>query len=202
MSFVEDHKTWILPLLGLGAAAVVWINVRTFSPAAPGQEPQPVLESAPIPQAAPEAPPSPGIGEALWDDLRPVAFVPPELEARGALEQQALSSLPPEAFASPMAPPVLRPGGPEPGWRPRNAPGSGAGAPVAVPQADFLIEGPAGTQAWYDGHGYRAGQPLKGRPYTIQGIRIRPRPGVTLQGPPGSALRRPRDTPAPAPEIP
>lgn len=199
MSFVEDNKTWILPLLGLGAAAVVWFNVRTFTPATPANPaPAPVAE-APQPPPAPVAAPAPSPGEALWDDLRPVAAVPKELEGRAALEQQALASLRPAAFASPAAPSVQRPGGTEPAPLQRKAALPKAAAPSPAPQPDFLIEGPGGTQAWFDGQGYRTGQPLKGRAFTVQGIHVRP-PQVTLQGPSGSASRSTR--PAPPPEVP
>jgi hypothetical protein len=204
MSFVENNKTWILPVLGFGAAAVVWFNIRTFSPSAsPGLTPPPIVATAPPPQAVPEAPPTPGTGEALWDDLRPVAFVPADLEAPANLEKQALSGLGPEAFASPASPATPPPHhtvGMEPARSLQKAPVRAEGAPPPVPPADFLIEGPGGIQAWFDGQGYHAGQSLKGRPFKVEGIRIQPTPKVTLQGTSGSSPRSPG--PAPVQEVP
>ncbi len=203
MSFVEDNKTWILPLLGLGAAAVVWFNVRSFSQPAtlPGPENQ-AAQSAPVAPALPasEAPTAQGVGEALWDDLRPLAFVPPDLEARAAFEQQALANLGPEAFVHPAAAQVIplrwtEPARPQ--WKATGLPGAAA---QPMPQPDFLIEGPGGAKAWFDGHGYRSGQVLKGRPFTVESIRIQPTPKVTFQGSPGSVPRSPR--PAPVQEVP
>lgn len=200
MSFVEDNRTWILPLLGLGAAAVVWFNVRTFNQApTPVQEAQPAVALAPVAPAAPEAPTAPSSNEALWDDLRPVAFVPVDLEARSVLEQRALSSLRPEAFADPAGPIVIHPSA-EPARDPRRVPGLQDRTAAPSPQPDFLIEGPGGTSAWFDGQGYRTGQPLKGRPFRVQGIRIQPTPKVTLEGTSGAEVRQSR--PAPIPEQP
>ena len=204
MSFVEDNKTWILPLLGLGAAAVVWFNVRSFSQPVtpPGSDSQAALTTpATPPPPAPEALPAQGAGEALWDDLRPLAFVPADLETRAAFEQQALANLGPEAFVHPAAAQVLPLRWTEPLRNQRKAltrlPGATA---QRMPQPDFLIEGPGGTKAWFDGHGYRSGQVLKGRPFTVESIRIQPTPKVTFQGSPGSAPRSPR--PAPVQEVP
>jgi hypothetical protein len=196
MSFIEDHKTWILPLLGLGAVAVIWLNVRAFSPQSPTvQEPLPPIEAAQAPLAHADIQPIPGSGESIWDDLRPVAFVPSDLEAHAAFEKKALSSLPPEAFSAPDAPTVLRPSAPEPSRNAQKARVPDEVARVPAPPPDFLIDGPGGPQAWFEGHGYRTGQPMKGHPFTVQSIRILPTPRVTLQGPSGPATRSTRPTP-------
>lgn len=197
MSFIENNKTWLLPVLGLGAAAVIWMNVRAFSPSPPiVQEPLHPVETAPAPLAVAAVQPTPGSNESLWDDLRPVAFVPADLEARATFEQKALASLPPAALSTPGAPSVIRPSGPEPSRAPRKVSLPGDGAPVAAPPPpDFLIDGPGGAQAWFEGQGYRTGQPLKGRPFSVQGIRILPTPRVTLQGPSGPTTRSTRPTP-------
>ena len=204
MSFVEDNKTWVLPLLGLGTAAVIWLNVRTFNQdPLPAQEPPAPLDTAtPSPQATAPVPSAPAQDEALWDDLRPVAFVPAELELRAPLEQRALLPLPPQAFLAASIPAVPRPRGQEPAQEARLAPVSGGGTPLPPPPADFLIEGPGGTQAWFEGHGYHTGQTLRGQPFTVQGIRILPTPRVTLQGT-SSAPRPTRTTrPTPVQEVP
>jgi hypothetical protein len=197
MSFVEKNKTWILPVLGLGAGAVVWFNIRTFNPPAPsGQTAPSTMAAAPAPPPAPEAPPAAGAGAALWDDLSPVTFVPAELGVRATLEQQALTRLGPGAFADPAAPLVTRPGAAESPRNPQQSSHFKGGAPAFAPPPDFLIEGPGGTQAWFDGHGYRTGQPLRGHPFTVQGIQIQPSPGVTLHGATGSTSRSTRHAPA------
>jgi len=202
MSFIENNKTWILPLLGLGAAGVIWMNVRAFNPPPPAaQEPLPSVESTPSPLAVADAPSTSGINESLWDDLRPVAFVPTSLEAHATFEQKALHSLPPEAFSTPGAPSVARPSGSEPSRSSRTMPGSpGPGTPGTAPQVapspDFLIDGPGGPQAWFDGRGYRIGQPLKGRPFSVRGIRLLPTPKATLQTTQG-AMPEPKTKPAP-----
>ena len=203
MSFIEKNKTWILPLLGLGAAGVIWMNVRAFNPApSTAPEPLPPVEAAPSPLAVADAPPASGINESLWDELRPVAFVPTSLEVRATFEQKALHSLPPEAFSTPEAPSVARPSGSEPSRSSRTMPGStGSGAPGTAPQPapspDFLIDGPGGAKAWFDGQGYRIGQPLKGRPYSVKGIRMLPTPKATLQ-----TTHEAMPKPKPAPEVP
>lgn len=199
MSFVEDNKVWILPLLGVGAAAVIWLNVRTFNaPPATPQEPLPAPTSdGPAPPPA-EAQPAPVQDETLWEDLRPVAFVPAELETRGPLEQRALAHLSPEAFLPPPSAQVLRPGGGEPAPVQRRTPSTQEAKPAPAPPPDFLIEGPAGSQAWFEGQGYRPGQTLRARPFTVHGIRFTPTPQVTLQGPAGTTTRSTR----PAQELP
>ena len=197
MSFVENNKTWILPVLGLGAAAVIWLNVRAFSSAPPTlQPPLPAVETNPAYLAPTDINASLGNNESLWDDLRPVAFVPAGLEARTTFEQKALSSLPPGAFSAPGAPSVARPSGPEPSRSMRKVSLPGESTPVSAPPTpDFLIDGPGGTQAWFEGQGYRTGQPLKGSPFSVQGIRILPTPRVTFLGPSGPSTRSTRPTP-------
>lgn len=199
MSFVEDNKAWILPLLGLGAAAVIWLNVRTFNapPAAP-QEPLPPSATAPPAPPPAEVQSAPVQDESLWEDLRPTAFVPADLETRGSLEQQALSRLPPEAFLPPPGAQILRPAGGEPAPVQRRLPSAQGTTPAPAPPPDFLIEGPAGSRAWFDGQGYRPGQALRARPFTVHGIRFSPTPQVTLQGPAGTTTRSTR----PAQEFP
>ena len=197
MSFVEKNKTWILPVLGLGAGAVVWFNIRTFNPPVPSAQTAPsTVAATPATPPAPEVPPPSGAGDALWDDLSPVAFVPAELGVQAALEQRALVRLGPEALADPAAPLITRPGAADSPRNPQKASRAKEGAPAFAPPPDFLIEGPGGTQAWFDGHGYRTGQPLKGHPFTVQGIQIQPTPGVTLQGATGSTSRSTRHAPA------
>ncbi len=212
MSYIENNKAWILPLLGVGTAGVIWMNVRTFNP--PPSTAQETLPPAGAPAASPAAaapptvtpplPPVPDGNQSLWDDLRPVAFVPAALEASATFEQNALSSLPSGAFSAPGLASVVRPVGPEPRQNAPRASLPGTGTPAAAlavaPPPDFLIDGPGGAQAWFEGQGYHTGQALKGHPFQVQGIRILPWPQVTLQGPAGSTTHSTR--PAPVQEHP
>jgi hypothetical protein len=201
MSFVEANKTWILPLLGLGAATVIWLNVRTFNQPSPtAQELPHPAATAPAPQATPEAPPTPVLDEALWDDLRAVAFVPADLETRTPFEQKALSGLSPQAYLAPRPLAVIRRSGAEPArdFRPTVPQDHAKSQPGPPP--DFLIDGPNGPQAWFDGHGYRTGQPLKGRPFAVKAISLTPTLRVTLEGSKGPASRSTR--PIPVQEVP
>lgn len=204
MSFIETHKRWILPLLGLGAVGVVYLNVTTFqgtsAPAgSPAAQATPAAEPDPAAPAS-SAPSQPVTGESLWDDLQSVATVPPDLSAQGTFEQQALAALPPVAFEPTPAGRVARPLRTEPAWTPPAPPRSPTATATPAPSPDFLIQGPGGTKAWFSGQGYRPGDTLQASPFMVRSIHIQPTPTVTLQGPSGAATRSTR--PAPTPEVP
>ena len=197
MSFVERNKTWILPALALGTAAVVWMNVRTFS-----DTPAPVAVSSPQERPATEAipPPAPPVTQGavegnLWDDLLALAVVPADLGDRGPFEQRALTTLTPTQLAgddtvATLARPDLEPGRPTRS----SEPVAGTQA-VPAPQPDFLIEGPAGSRAWFEGRGYGRGQALRDQPFRVQSIEFDPAPLVRLQGSQGLATRSTRPVP-------
>ncbi len=202
MSFIEQNKTWILPVLAIGAAAVVWINVRTFSgtPPPPPQEPLVETQVAQTAQPLQPAPPAPSSGEAnLWEDLLPLAFVPTALEARASFEHRALTALTrtdldEDAAALPVGRPAGEPGRPLP--RPQGTgPAPAPAAPAFAPQLDFVIEGPEGPRAWFAGRGYRPGQTLHDQPFLVQGIRFDPAPQVVLKGSGGLSTRSTHPSP-------
>ncbi len=98
MSFVERHKVWLLPLLGLGVIGVVYLNMRMLggspAPAATsesaaadpkpqGMAPMPAVVLPPPPEAAPIAQPS-GTQD-LWADLRALETPPSSLTATAEL---------------------------------------------------------------------------------------------------------------------
>ncbi len=205
MSFVERNKTWILPALLVGAAGVVWMNVRTFSDA-----PAPVTVPPPrdLPATAEAAPaPAPPVTQGalegnLWDDLLALAVVPADLGDRGPFEQRALTTLTPAQLAGDDASaPLARPGL-EPGRPLRSAePVSGAQA-VSAPQPDFLIEGPAGSRVWFEGRGYGQGQALRDQPFRVQSIEFDPAPLVRLKGSRGLATRSTRPVVPTSKELP
>ncbi len=195
MSFVERNKTWILPALAAGAAAVVWMNMRTFSDTpAPVAVPPPLelpAAAAIIPAAAPAA--SQGaLEDNLWEDLLALAVVPAAVGDRGPFEQRALSALTPAQLAgAAAAAPLARPGA-EPGHHPPSTSQVGGPQAGAAPQPDFLIEGPAGSRAWFEGRGYGQGQALRDKPFRIQSIELDPAPLVRLKGSQGIASRSTR----------
>ena len=207
MSFVERNKTWILPALAVGAMAVVWMNMRTFSETAPPAPVPPPREgsasAATPPITAPAAPPpTPGASDSnLWDDLLPLAVIPVDLSSQEPFERRALTALtvgdladtvPREAVGRPFS---------EPG-RPQVLPSQAGAIPaVPAPQPDFLITGPAGSRAWFEGRSYGKGQTLHGQPYLVQSIQLDPAPLVRLKGSSGLAIRSTRSD-QPSKELP
>lgn len=225
MSFVEKHKAWLLPLLGLGVLGVVLLNVKTFGgskpagPSGPVPLPPPASPAAPPPGSTPPPPPAhvaapspvspqspmpgqPG-GSDLWADLRPLALPPPALvqeEQLVARSRERLGGIlhEPEAPASLAQPPRKAEARPQ----------ARAAAPESTappPDPDFVLVGPSGPSVWFEGRSYRPGQPLKGRAFTVR--RIGPT-RVELMGPGGSEVRstnpvdRPSPPARPAPEVP
>jgi hypothetical protein len=191
LSFIEKNKVWLLPLLGLGVLGVVYMNFRTLQGDKPENAAPPVAEAAAAPGAA-EAPPAPApeavppdASTDLWADLQAFAVLPGNLAQAGPLRDRARLALGPELGENPLLT-LEKPTGAalaKPAKKPLEA-GSGAseGAP---PELDFLIHGPKGSFAWFDGRAYRAGESLPDGGYTVS--RIGPT-YVELSGPRGMIL--------------
>ena len=190
MSFVERNKAWILPLLAVGVAGVVYLNVRTLSgptaaPAAPaGAAPALVAAAAP---ALPVTPDSAASDTTLWEDLKPLAVVPPGLSQTDVLQAQATAVLgetilrpPPSTFPSFPVPPDPA------GSRSMNREPGPEALPGPAPDPDFLIEVPEGRRVWFSGEGYREHQRLDGSSFLIKRIG---RERVVLEGPGGPQTR-------------
>ena len=196
MSFVERHKLWLLPVLGLGVAVVGWYNVQAFSgPKAPPPDPLPPQQAPAEAQPAPSSPEAPaaaagpaspmggGEGAGLWDDLKPLAQVPGDLNRLEALDTQARGVLPASALQEGGSE-ALRLVGPRV-WIPKERPRPSAGIHEAGPPApdpDILVQLPEGRRVWIDGVGYREEEALAQKPWRVR--RIEPR-AVELQGPRG-----------------
>lgn len=180
-SFVERHKLWVLPLLGVGVAAVVILNFRSSSSPTPPAEPPAPVEA--VVGTAPAAEPA-AAGTDLWADLKALETVPPSLAQDGALSLRAHAAL-----GKAMDPPPL----PELA-QPRSAPAEPRKAvavlePVAPvpppppPEPDFVFQGPRGRRVWIEGRPLAEGQGVPEGPYRIGRIG---RSRVELIGPQGS----------------
>lgn len=211
MSFVERHKTWLLPLLAVGVGAVIWYDLGSLgapapspaaesAPAAPAPastQAAPALDagaSAPTPAAASRPPLSP----EAWSDLGYLNSVPGSLALTGDLATRATRPLDAELLAPPAS------GGMPlqihaPAQLVLPSPGSGATAPP--PDLDFISRTPEGLRAWYQGLGFRTGETLLGTSYRIREIRP---PRVVLEGPAGPVVQSTVHlaAPAPSPETP
>lgn len=190
MSFVEKHKAWLLPLLGVGIAAVVLMNVKLLSakpaPATP-DAPQPAPAAPePAPAAAPAAPAPEEQGADLWADLRPLAVVPPELAQEGALRDRARQSLADSQFRV-VAPEVSHPALKEEVVAKAPKTAEPEAPPQPPPELDFLLRTPGGgARAWIAGRSYAQGQTLAGTPYRVKRIGTS---RVLLDGPGGATER-------------
>ena len=185
MSFVEKHKAWLLPLLGLGVGAVGYLNFRSSAPTpAPASpvEPAPLIRTSAVPAQV-----APGPGD-VWGDLQAMAKPqgPPAREAK--LRERCRQDLGP-LLQAPARPELLRPG------RVREAEAEHAAAvaapppkvvePPPVPTVDFVMSGPAGARAWIQGRPYRIGEAIGPGPYAVAAIE---RNQVTLVGPGGKTF--------------
>ena len=186
MSFVEKNKAWLLPLLAVGVGGVVYLNFGTSSSTPKPATPDPPAQaSAPPPVAAPTAAPATPTAGAptsdLWSDLKAQALVPGPLGQDEDLEVRARQPL---NIESPTAPDSVA----RPAWirdpQPRSHPESAASTPA--PEVDFLVTSPSGSQAWFDGHGYKPGETLNGTPFRVGPIAPS---SVDLSGPGGSTRR-------------
>ena len=172
MSFVEKHKTWLLPLLGVGVAAVGYLNFRTV---APGPVPVALDSAQPLPPAR-AAEPAPAGPADLWSDLVALAKPPAALVQEGALRDRCRTQLG-ALLEAPAAPRLLRPGrvreaepdqvaAPSAAATPKPVPAE----PPPVPTVDFILTGPSGAAAWIKGHAYHPGQAIPGGPYRVDAI--------------------------------
>lgn len=184
MSFIEKNKAWILPLLGVAAAGVVYLNIRTMSaPPAP-----PAAPPAPEPVAAPATPEGTSSGD-LWEDLRKFAAPPPALADENGFRDQARRSTGgalrvPEADATLPSPSAVRE--PKPISEPKPKSGAGPETPSHPPPGlDFLIQGPTGSRAWLEGRPYRSGEKIPGQPLQVGSIGFA---SVELKGPKGRTI--------------
>lgn len=209
MSFVEKNKAWLLPLLGILAAGVVYMNFQMMGkpsrpagvqpPAGPGGA-APAPGTAPAPAAAPPSPPAPPPAPGpraaaagspdLWSDLRVLEEPAPALNQTDALLKAGAGALKAsDLHPAPMADlPAFGLRVPEPKAPPaaaKGAPGPAAPPPPPPPEVDFLIRNPKGASAWMGGSGFKEGQVLPG------GWRVRKvyQDRVEVEGP-GGVLRR------------
>jgi hypothetical protein len=193
LSFIEKNKAWVLPLLGLGVLGVAYMNYRTFQGDKPAtaevtapQPAQPAAQAAAeapaaLPPAAAEAAKPEGSGE-LWADLQVFAVLPGNLAQEDILKDRArvaivdgLGEEPQLALGRPVEPALAKPL-----QKPAQA-GSVAG-PGALPELEFLVHGPQGSYAWFNGSAYQVGESVRGSGYTVN--RIGPT-YVELSGPEG-----------------
>ena len=182
MSFVEKHKAWLLPLLGVGVAGVIYLTLPSSAPtpppapaaplpAASAAAAAPVALAAPAPLIAP-APAAPG-GD-LWSDLQALAKPPDALLQEETLRVRCRANL----GSLLEAPAPVRLG--RPGWVREAESGMApppsalaalpAPAPAVLPVVDFVLSGSRGASAWIQGHAYRAGEAIAGGPYAVTSI--------------------------------
>ena len=184
MSFVEKNKAWLLPLLVVGAAAVIYMDFHTSAPAAalpaapalPAQA-GPANGPATTP-APPPSVPSPAMGGgpgAIWDDLKALAHPPAAILEENALRQRCRSNL--DALLDVRFPTGLpRPGAVREASSERSAPPPGPGAAPArpappMPELSFILSGPGGLRAWFKGRPYREGDEIAGGGFRVGSIR-------------------------------
>lgn len=188
MSFAERNKVWLLPALGAGILAVVWMNYQSFKSAPAPVEPraeaaataQILAATTPPPTVPPSAPNA--AADGLWADLRGLETPPPELNRAEVFLQQGGQALPQNARANaPVA--ALHPQQwsllPEP-YFPRQAAVT-AVTPGRSLQVDFIIDTARGREAWFEGRAYHVGQSPDGS-HQIKAIHER---SVLLNGPSG-----------------
>lgn len=225
MSFVEKNKAWLLPLLAVGAGAVVYMNIRMMSTSPASPIPSPVGAEAPpsassevpaspeLPAAVPSSPArtEPDAGPDLWADLRSMATPPPYLADENTFRDLARRSALAAIQDQPEPAHLVLPSGVREPQAPVKTAGTpearGNSAPSPVPDLDFLIHGASGSRAWLDGKGYRPGQTLEGNPLSVGPIRSTT---VELKSPSGKTrailstnpLHSPEPSPRPAVEAP
>ena len=177
MSFIERNKAWVLPLLGVAAAGVIYMNVKMLGPSAkvvappaappvagtPGPAPQAVAPPppAPLPQPTPARPGTPD----LWSDLRALEEPWAGLNQTEAILARGGPTLtsdilhpPTKILSTPTNLHVT-----EPKAILVSGPSTGPSTPVAPPpEVDFLIRNVMGSSAWMDGSGFKVGQLLPG----------------------------------------
>lgn len=178
MSFIERNKAWILPLLGIAATGVVYLNVKMMgrqAPPSPGPGSLPAVQALPPPVVPVSPPPHPG---DLWADLR--ALEGPWSHLNHTQELLKAAEHPVASLEAPRMPV-------EGDWSrltdPRVVLPQGGGATLApggpAPEVAFIADTPKGRQAWMEGRPWVEGQVLPGgyRVKRILGDR------VVLEGP-------------------
>lgn len=194
MSFVQKHKAWLLPVLGLGVVWAGWNISQSLKPSAPVPvKPENAVGTAPATPATPPPPPplapkAPGTND-LWSDLRQLDTPAAGLNQVAELVHQG---------ASPLAPGWLQ-GSPRPDFRParwkelpepqfpRQTAGPEARPLSApLPVLDFVLERQDARtrEAWIGGKAYQEGQSPDGV-HRIKHITNR---SVLLVGPSGETL--------------
>lgn len=199
MSFAERNKTWLLPVLAIGVAAVLWFDLRG-GPEAPAPATAPAAGEA-MPVAIPGGPSStapgstgdgqpppagpaaalPSLTPESWSDLRSMNTVPDFLNQSGDLTAQATRPL----SAEQLSPPARAASGGLALSTPSTLSldvDSGSGNVAPPPPLDFISRTPEGVRAWYDGAGFRVGQTIPGTAYRVREIHP---PRVVLEGPAG-----------------
>lgn len=218
MSFIERHKTWLLPLLAVGVGAVIWYDLGSLGapptpasasapspanvPAAASAPPPPEVPATEGPAAAPaasgSAPARPPLGPDAWADLRYLNAVPGALGDASGLATRATRPLDPDQLTPPASGPApVRLEAPSLLVLPQ----VGAGEAAPPPELDFISRTPEGLRAWYQGLGFRAGETILGTGYRIREIHP---PRVVLEGPAGPVVQSTvrLERPAPAQETP
>lgn len=194
MSFVQKHKAWLLPLLGVGVVWAGWNISQSLKPSAPvpvkSDVPEGSARPAP-PVAAPAPPPAPKAPAAndLWSDLRQLDTPAPGLNQVTELVQQGARPLAPDwlqASSRPDFRPTRWKDLPEPQF-PRLTTGPEAKSLSApLPVLDFVLErqDSRSREAWIGGKAYQEGQSPDGV-HRIKHITNR---SVLLVGPSGETL--------------
>lgn len=174
MSFVERNKTWVLPLLGVAALGVVYMNVQMLKPKPKAAtvsvgpttpSPSPAAAPTPAPLAPTPTEPAGPIAPDLWSDLRALEEPWSGLNQPDALLQQGGHALKPDWLHP--GPPVELPSVtlrvPEP-VSAAAVERTALPAPPSIPppDVDFLIQNPKGSSAWLAGSGFKVGQVLAG----------------------------------------
>lgn len=222
MTFIEKNKAWLLPLLGLGVAGVLYLDFHSkaapvpeppVAPAPSAQAPAPGAQ-APAPgtqipaPAAAAAPPVAGAPGDLWGDLQALEKPPEALCQEDALKKRCRASLGP-LLEAPAWSRLPRPGWVREAEPPKAAP-SGPPLPppppAPVPVVDFVLSGAQGATAWIHGRPYRAGENIPGGPFSVASIEWN---RVGLTGPKGDTtfqftnrLTHPPAGPRPSSEAP
>lgn len=192
MSFVNQNKTWLLPLLAIGIGAVAWFDLKSFQSPAPTQtstsEASPT-QSAQTPTASPTAgpgdstppaSPAPALGPDAWADLS--LYNSPRGDLGKGLELASRAT-------RPLSDAQLMPGIPGTFETRFNSPNllahpqAGDRLATPPPPLEFISRTQEGLRAWYQGVGYLSGQTLLGSAYRVREIRP---PRVTLEGPSGA----------------
>jgi hypothetical protein len=192
MSFAERNKAWLLPLLGVVALGVVYLNIQTLqAPAAPAAPPgpSPALQTTAPPSAPAQAGPEPrSAGPAdLWSDLRRLEGPSPALNQTQEILGHAAEPLDSHEPAPALRPQtqawtrLTNPSLPAPP-RDAQAPPAVKAAPAPLPTLSFVATSSSGPQAWLDGRPYAVGQTTPGG-YRVQRILA---DRVVLEGPTGT----------------